>query len=229
MRDCPFIRINMISFTFLHCLFQMWIIVIVNFEGGTEEELENSETQGKSRWGKLLQFSKKYGTSRPLIATWYFEKLFWTVIYTTGYVFTAINCWGLIQQYTSDITQYNVNLLFNKSINLPDACLCFYNPYFRPLYYSSNLNNVDVKLVLTQDLENYFNQTTAIRSREEFFDQTTTWPESLKFAAFLYISMMTSYEMNSAHDISISDDKFFLFQTSNRSGQSSKCIERIFK
>jgi hypothetical protein len=141
-----------------------------------------------------MHLSKEYGTSRPIRALWFFEKLFWAVIYTVGGVATAIYCWILIQQYSAGETQYNVALLVNKSISLPDGRLCLDHEN-APVYYAQNPSDVGVKMVLTNALEHYFNSTTAIATREAFLDPKQNWNESLTFAASMYVSMLMNYEI----------------------------------
>jgi hypothetical protein len=208
------------------------IVKIANNILQIDEMEENWEAEQETCWQNIIHTSREYGSSRSLIAIWYFEKLFWTVVYTAGSVSTAIYCWGLIQQYISDQTQFNVAILFNKSIILPDAQLCF-DLTNGPIYYSPNSKDVGRKMVLTNELENYFiNQTTTVGNRENFLDRNQNWPESLVFVSYLYISILTNYEISNFEDTQFGIyDTFFQFeyQTSSGSVENGKSQESAFE
>jgi hypothetical protein len=132
------------------------------------------------------------------------------IIYTAGGVSTAIYCKGLLDQYNSKITQYNVNILFNTSINLPDARLCF-DLSNGPLFYYTNSSDIEKEMVLTNQLEIYFNKTA---NRKVFLDQP--WPKVMSFTAFLYASRLTAYETYLYNGVAqyldnIYDDSTFIY------------------
>ena len=136
--------------------------------------------------------------------------MFWTVIYVAGGVTTAFYCWNLIEQYTLDQTKYNVDVLFNNSITLPNGRLCFELFDVGPLQYDPNPNDIGKKMVLTLELQKIFEESTGIASREEFLDQKQNWPQPLTFAGYLYVNFMTSYEA-----FGFSDGVIFTIETGN--------------
>jgi hypothetical protein len=188
-----------------------------------EEEIDENNADQKRCLQNIIQASHEYGRRRSLVATWFFEKLFWIVIYAAGGIWTAIYCWGLIQQYNSDQTQFNVAILYNKSLTLPDARLCL-DISDGPIYYSPNATDVGKKMVLTNKLENYFHQTTAIGNRETFLDPKQHWTEPLLFVTYLYVAMMTYHEIGSGD---IFNQLNFVYQTINGRRETGRCIKRF--
>jgi hypothetical protein len=178
------------------------------FEGEVEEEIEQNGTDRKNCWQKIVLASHQYGRSRPQVAIWFFEKTFWMVIYTAGGISTVIYCYGLIQQYIQGNTRFNVAILFNKSIILPDARLCFDLSY-GPLFYVQNSKDFEKNMLLSKEMEAYFIKETAIDNRETFLDLNRKWPESLVFASYMYVRFLTEYELNFGQ-LSIYDGSQFM-------------------
>jgi hypothetical protein len=160
-----------------------------------EEEIEQNDTDQKNCWQTIMQASHEYGRSRPQVAIWYFEKFFWIVIYTAGGISTAIFCYRLIQQYNLGQTQFNVAILFNKSIILPDARLCF-SLDRGPFLNTWNSKDWGANMLLTNELETYFEETRAVSNRETFLNRNQKWPESLVYASYMYVTILTDYEIN---------------------------------
>jgi hypothetical protein len=93
-----------------------------------------------------------------------------------------------------------------------------------PIYYSPTSTEVNKTMVLTIELDNIFNQTTAIESREAFLDEKQNWPEPLVFAGYLYISMMTYYETDNAiASLGIFDSLQFDYEISKGNDENSMC------
>jgi hypothetical protein len=114
-------------------------------------------------------------------------------IYVVGGISTAIFCWSLIEQYSLDKTQFNVAVLFNKSIILPDAKLCF--DISNRIPYAPNATQIGKEMFLSMELKYIFDKQT---SRETFLDPKQNWSESLLFITCQYISMMTQYEIQNS-------------------------------